>query len=179
MSSLPASDPLRKGRRNAIVILLTLAIALTSLAVANFGHSAGQVAPNISFTSLKGEHISLAKLRGKVVLVNFWATSCSTCMHEMPQMVQTYNRYKSQGLEFVAVAMSYDRPDYVLNYAQSRQLPFTVALDLESAAARAFGGIEATPTTFLIGKDGTIIKRFVGEPEFEALHRLLEQQLRA
>ncbi len=99
-------------------------------------------------------------------------------MHEMPQMIQTYNQFKGKGLEFIAVAMSYDRPDYVLNYAQSRQLPFTVALDLDNAAAHAFGGIQATPTTFLIGKNGAIIKRFVGEPDFDVLHRLLEKTIR-
>ena len=110
-------------------------------------------------------------------MVNFWATSCTTCVGEMPKMVDTYNKYKSQGLEFVAVAMSYDPPNYVVNYAETRQLPFTVALDVDGSAAKAYGNVAMTPTTFVIDKDGKILKRYVGEPDFPALHKLLEKSL--
>ena len=133
----------------------------------------------MTFTSLSGEKVSLQSLRGKVVMVNFWATSCTTCVHEMPQMVETYNKYKEKGLDFVAVAMSYDPPNYVLNYAQTRNLPFKVALDVQGDLAKAFGDVKLTPTTYVIDKNGNIIKRYVGEPEFAELHRLLETALAA
>lgn len=134
-------------------------------------------APAVTFVGIKGEQITPASLQGKVVMVNFWATSCATCVKEMPQMVDTYNKYKAQGLEFVAVAMQEDRPDYVLNFAESRQLPFKVALDVKGEAAKAYGDVKMTPTTFVIDKQGRIIKRYVGEPEFPALHQLLEKAL--
>jgi peroxiredoxin len=134
-------------------------------------------APDVTFISIDGEKISSQDLRGKVVMVNFWATSCATCVKEMPGMIDTYNKFKGQGLEFVAVAMSYDRPDYVLNYAQTRKLPFKVALDSGGDLARQFGDVAMTPTTFVIGKDGEILKRYVGEPEFPALHELLQKAL--
>ncbi|MFA9217083.1 MAG: peroxiredoxin family protein [Sphingomonadaceae bacterium] len=134
-------------------------------------------APEITFVSIKGEKISPESLRGKVVMVNFWATSCTTCVAEMPKMVETYNKFKGQGLEFVAVAMSYDAPNYVLNYAETRQLPFKVALDVTGEAAKAYGNVAMTPTTFVIGKDGKILKRYLGEPDFPALHKLLEKSL--
>jgi len=174
------SSSRHKGRRIAIARTAGLVVAAVS-AVTSLGAilsgCADTIAPDVTFTSLKGEQVALNQLRGKVVLVNFWATSCPICMHEMPQMVQTYQQFKGKGLEFVAVAMSYDRPDYVLDYAQTRQLPFTVALDLQDTAAHAFGGIRGTPTTFLIGKDGSIIRRYIGEPDFDALHRELERAL--
>lgn len=94
-------------------------------------------------------------------------------------MVATYNKYKDQGLDFVAVAMQYDPPNYVVNYAQTRQLPFKVALDTDASAARAFGDVQLTPTTFVIDKNGKIIKQYVGEPDFGQLHRLLEKELAA
>lgn len=94
-------------------------------------------------------------------------------------MVETYNKYKDRGLDFVAVAMSYDPPNYVLNYAQTRQLPFTVALDSQGEVAKSFGDVQLTPTTFVIDKEGRIIKRYVGEPDFAALHQLLEKALAA
>lgn len=136
-----------------------------------------QKAPDVTFTNLKGEKISSQSLRGKVVLVNFWATSCSTCVAEMPSMMATYDKFHDKGLEFVAVAMSYDRPDYVVNYAETRKLPFNVALDLKGQIADAFGDVKLTPTTFLIDKDGNIIKRFIGQPSFPELHALLAKIL--
>jgi peroxiredoxin len=156
-----------------IVVLALLAIA----AAGYFSFSAKEAAPEVTFTSLDGEKITSQSLRGKVVMVNFWATSCVTCIKEMPQMVETYNKYKASGLELVAVAMSYDPPNYVLNYAQTRSLPFKVALDTQGELAKSFGDVKLTPTTFVIDKNGNIIKRYVGEPEPKALHQLLEKEL--
>jgi peroxiredoxin len=77
----------------------------------------------------------------------------------------------------VAVAMQYDPPAYVLSFAQSRQLPFKVAIDNTGAISKAWGDIRVTPTTFLVDQQGKIIKRYVGPPQFEALHQLLDSLL--
>jgi peroxiredoxin len=134
-------------------------------------------APQITVVSLAGERIALGALRGKVVLVNFWATDCPVCLKEMPAMAATYRDYNARGFEAIFIAMPYDRPDRVLHYARSSALPFTVALDLQGEAARAFGGIRATPTTFLIDKRGNILERIVGEPDFGRLHARIERSL--
>jgi peroxiredoxin len=156
------------------------AIGAVLLALAGVGFATlkqEKVAPASTFTRLDGQQVSMQSLRGKVVMVNFWATSCTTCVAEMPQMIETYNKFKGQGMEFVAVAMSYDRPDYVVNYTQTRKLPFTVAYDASGAAAKAWGDVAMTPTTFVIGKDGAILKQYVGQPDFAALHTLLQGAL--
>jgi peroxiredoxin len=150
-------------------------LALAGIGYATFARSVE--APNVTFISIDGQKTSIKDLRGRVVMVNFWATSCTTCIHEMPSMVDTYNKFKAQGLEFVAVAMKYDPPNYVLNYAETRKLPFKVALDSGGDIAKQFGDVALTPTTFVIGKDGKIIKRYVGEPEFSSLHALLRKAL--
>lgn len=152
-------------------------VAIAGIAFATFSQQ--QQAPDVTFISIEGKKISSQDLRGKVVMVNFWATSCETCMKEMPQMVDTYNKFKGQGLEFVAVAMNYDPPNYVLNYAATRKLPFKVALDSGGDLAKQFGDVAMTPTTFVIGKDGKILKRYLGEPDFISLHALLQKSLSA
>ena len=134
-------------------------------------------APDVTFTTLKGEQIKLQDLRGKVVLVNFWATSCVTCIKEMPDIIATHNKYADQGFRTIAVAMSYDRPDYVVNFAEKRELPFDVVLDLKGDIAKAFDDVKITPTTYLIDRNGKIIKTYVGEPDFQALHQLLDRLL--
>jgi peroxiredoxin len=155
------------------------AAALIALAFAFFSLSNKQQAPEVTFVNLKGEKITTESLRGKVVMVNFWATSCETCVAEMPHMVETYNKYNKQGLEFVAVAMQGDPPNYVLNYTETRKLPFDVALDVQGSLAKAFGDVKMTPTTFVIDKHGNILKRYLGQPSFPELHQLLDKALAA
>lgn len=134
-------------------------------------------APASTFTTLEGKPITLNDLRGKIVLVNFWATSCPGCVKEMPDLIETYNQYKGRGFEVVAVAMSYDPPNYVANFAKTRQLPFPVALDVNGEHARAFGNVQLTPTSFIIGKDGHILEQKLGDLDFVKLKALLDKEL--
>ena len=134
-------------------------------------------APQVTFVSLQGERIASGGLRGKVVLVNFWATDCVICVKEMPEMARTYDRYRERGLEFIAVAMKHDPPNRVIAYAEKNRLPFRVALDPLGELAQAFGDVRFTPTTFVIDKRGRIVSRIQGEPDFARLHEILEQKL--
>ena len=153
--------------------------AITFVAVAGWLIlSQKKTAPDVTVATLKGDKLSLSQLHGKVVLVNFWATSCTTCVAEMPKLVDTYNTFAARGYTMVAVAMDYDRPDYVLNYATRNNLPFTVALDLKGDAAQAFGGVRLTPTSFLIDKRGRIVQQYLGAPDFPKLHALVDQLLK-
>jgi peroxiredoxin len=157
-------------------VLLAMALGLVlGLSLAACGGR--DPAPNFSYTLLDGERSSTAKLRGKVVLVNFWATSCTTCVKEMPALINTHRKYRERGFETLAVAMSYDPPAYVSNFAQTRQLPFGVVIDNTGAIAKAFSDVRLTPTTYLIDKRGAIVKRYVGEPNFDELHTLVEKLL--
>lgn len=154
-------------------------LALCSLA--GLGALAGcggvQAAPSSTFVLLDGSRQTTESLKGKVTLVNFWATSCVTCVAEMPKVIATYNKYKLQGYDTLAVAMSYDPPSYVVNYAESRKLPFKVAIDNTGAVAKAWGDVQLTPTSYLVNKRGEIVKRYVGEPDFPALQQLIEKLL--
>ncbi|HVL10090.1 MAG TPA: TlpA disulfide reductase family protein [Burkholderiaceae bacterium] len=166
----------RASRRPWLVPLAVVVVALLGW----FGYQAfapRNDAPAATFTLLSGQKLATKDLAGKVYMVNFWATSCVTCVKEMPQMVETYKKYKDQGLEFIAVAMSYDPPMYVANFTETRALPFHVALDSDGTAAKAFGQVQLTPTTFVVDKQGRILKRYIGEPEWDALHKLLETAL--
>ena len=134
-------------------------------------------APQSTFVLLDGSKKTTNDLKGRVTLVNFWATSCVTCVGEMPRIIATYDKYKARGYDTLAVAMSYDPPAYVVNYNETRKLPFQVAIDNTGAVAKAWGDVELTPTTFVVNKKGEIVKRFVGEPNFAELHQLIEKLL--
>ncbi|GAA3985980.1 TlpA disulfide reductase family protein [Comamonas faecalis] len=153
---------------------LAICAAVGTAVVMNAGTTK---APESTFVLLDGSRQTTADLRGKVTLVNFWATSCTTCVAEMPAIVATYDKYKNQGFETLAVAMSYDPPSYVVNFTETRKLPFKVAIDNTGAVARAWDEVQLTPTTYIVNKRGEIVKRYVGAPDFAELHRLIERLL--
>ena len=134
-------------------------------------------APESTFVLLDGSSRTTTDLRGKVTLVNFWATSCTTCVAEMPEIVATYNKYHAKGFDTLAVAMSYDPPSYVVNFAESRQLPFKVAIDNTGANAKDWGDVKLTPTTYIVNRRGEIVKSYVGPPKMNELHPLIEKLL--
>ena len=136
-----------------------------------------QAMPTFKVSEISGKTITQDNFKGKVTIINFWATSCTTCVKEMPKLVETYDKYKSNGLEFMALAMSYDPPMYVVNFAETRKLPFIVAMDSDGSAAKSFGKIQLTPTTLVINKQGKIIKRYVGEPDWPEFHQVIEKSL--
>jgi len=155
-----------------IAILLLIAIAFVGYKL-----SAKAEAPNASFTTLKGETFDMASLKGKVVIVNFWATDCKSCVAEMPELIQTYQQYQTKGLEIIAVAMSYDPPAQVVAFAKQKSLPFPVVHDSYGDISRQFGDVNMTPTAYLYNKDGRRIQRAIGTLNFEKLHSLLDKEL--
>ena len=136
-----------------------------------------QAMPTFKVSEISGKTITQDNFKGKVTIINFWATSCTTCVKEMPKLVETYDKYKGNGIEFMALAMSYDPPMYVVNFAETRKLPFIVAMDSDGSAAKSFGKIQLTPTTLVINKQGKIIKRYVGEPDWSEFHQVIEKSL--
>ena len=158
------------------LVVISIVIALAIAFVISL--STKPVAPAVEFTSLEGKKVALQSLQGKVVLINFWATDCPGCVVEMPQLVQTYKKYQSHGLEVYAVAMAYDPPNYVMAYAKNNGLPFPVALDPQGQLAKAFKGVQLIPTTFVIDKQGKILQQTVGVLDFNKLHALLDKELK-
>ena len=165
------------SRRAVLAIVVASAFTALAALAALSGCSGREPAPRFSYTLLDGARASTDSLRGKVVLVNFWATSCTACVNEMPQFVATHRKFQARGLETLAVAMRYDAPASVSHFAQDRQLPFGVVIDNTGAIAQAFAGVQATPTTYVIDKRGAIVQRIVGKPDFHELHLLVGKLL--
>ena len=134
-------------------------------------------APAISVTTLEGKQIDLQSLQGRPVLVTFWATTCPGCVQEMPHLVELYHDMAPKGLRIVAIAMSYDPPEQVQIMAAKRQLPYTVALDSDGSAAKAFGDVKLTPTSFLIDPQGRIVQQKLGDLDMAQVRTRIEGML--
>ena len=155
------------------ILLLPLALTVGLLACTQ------RAAPASRFVLLDGSTHTEQMLQGKVTLVLFWATSCAACVQEMPQLVQTWQQYQARGYQTLAVAMAYDPVPYVVNFAQSRQLPFAVAIDHNGKLAQDWGPVRATPTAFLVNRQGQIVQRYVGPVAATELHAAIDELLAA
>ena len=133
-----------------------------------------QKAPNFSLQTQNGKVIELSKLKGKVVLMNFWATWCPPCRAEIPDLIEVYNTYKSKGFEIVGIALDEDGWSKVAPYIEEVKINYPVVLG-STKVVQQYGGIEAIPTTFIVDKKGYIVASQVGLVSKE----LLEQKLKS
>ena len=162
-------------------VLLSFAFVLAFvglIAYVWFSPSGARNAPDISMKILtSGQQINLAEYRGRPVLVTFWATSCTGCVKEMPHLVELYQELAPRGLEIIGVAMSYDRPDHVLEMQKRKALPYPIVYDEINEISRAFGGVRLTPTSFLINPQGQIVNHKIGEMDMKLLHARIMSML--
>ncbi len=140
-----------------LIVLVLLAVGYVTLSPRGPATS-----PDITLVTTDGEQLALNTLRGRPLLVIFWATTCSTCLREMPHLVELHKELAPRGLKIIGIAMYYDPPNQVLAMRKSRNIPYTIALDLRAEAAHAFGDVRVTPSTFLIAPDGDIVYRKTG-----------------
>lgn len=135
-------------------------------------------APRFARTTLDGHRVDLGRLRGKVVLLTFWATWCTPCQAEMPRFIDWQSRFGSDGLQIVAVSLDDDRED-VRTFLAQRHVNYPVVMG-GVRLARAYGGILGLPVTFLIDRRGKVAAVFQGESDLgameEKLHGLIDAQ---
>jgi len=121
----------------------------------------GKQAPEFVLYALDGRRVTLSSLRGKVVLLNFWATWCGPCRIEMPWLVEFNDRYQRQGLEIVGVSVDDGDRDKVAAFVAARHVNYTIVLK-DEAVSDAYGGLRFLPQTFFIGRDDKVIKQTYG-----------------
>jgi len=159
------------GRRNPLALVV---VALVAAGMLYFGfHMArragaglpritkSSAAPDFVLESLDGKSVRLSDLRGKAVLLNFWATWCAPCKIEMPWFVELQNQYGPQGLQIVGVAMDDSSKEDIAKFAKEMGVNYPVLLGKE-AVGDAYGGVPALPESFFISRDGKIVDKIMG-----------------
>lgn len=168
----PAQPPVQGGGRNPLALVV---VAVVAAAMLYFGfHMARRsgsqpsaymgkstAAPDFTLESLDGKNMRLSDLRGKAVLLNFWATWCGPCKIETPWLVELQKQYGSQGLQVIGVAMDDSGKDDIEKFAKDMGVNYPVLLGKE-AVGEAYGGVPALPESFFIGRNGKIVDRIIG-----------------
>jgi peroxiredoxin len=146
----------------AIFALLALCTILSNPASAAQG-----TAPDFTLNDINGKKVNLSEFRGKVVVLNFWATWCGPCRAEMPSLNNLYNEYKDKGLVVLAVSMdTSEKP--VKSFVKELKLAFPVLMDKDKAVSFDEYAVLGLPTTFLIDKNGGVIEKIMGEKEWDS-----------
>jgi len=125
------------------------------------GQLIGAVAPDFDLQTLDGGNLRLSSLRGKAVLLNFWATWCGPCKIEMPWFVQLQKEYGPQGFQIIGVAMDDASTDDIAKFAKDMDVNYPILLGKE-AVGLSYGGVNVLPTTFFLDRDGKVIAREFG-----------------
>ena len=131
------------------MVLLVTFVFLTGFA------ETGKRAPNFALKSAKGKVVQLSKYRGKVVVVNFWATWCEPCRNEIPDFIELYKKYKSKGVEFIGISVDQDGWEVVKPYVKESGINYPIVLQ-DDKVVQNYGGFDGIPTTFVIDAKGTI-----------------------
>jgi thiol-disulfide isomerase/thioredoxin len=173
-----APDDVRRTRRLIALLGGSAALLAAGFAVMPWFVTRPRPAPDVQLTLLDGSQPRVAEMRGRVVLMSFWSTTCAPCMEEMPTLIEFHRRNAPRGLMTIAVAMKHDRPDMVLGMSQRRQFPFDVALDVQGETAKAFFNTAVTPTKYLIDPQGQVVRTHVGRTDFADLQARIDGLLR-
>jgi len=155
-----------------IVFLLTLLLltgcdSSTSEPQALKGGLVGRVAPDFTLTDMAGQQVTLSQFRGKVVILNFWATWCPPCREEMPSMERLYRDFESQGLVMLAVNIDENGRDAVAKFLKKTPHSFPVLLDSENVAQNTYG-VFRFPESFIIDRNGVVVDKIIGGRDWMA-----------
>jgi cytochrome c biogenesis protein CcmG/thiol:disulfide interchange protein DsbE len=143
------------------------------------------MAPDVTFKGLDGQDVSLASLKGKVVLVNFWATWCEPCQVEIPWMIGFQREYASRGFTILGLSMDEEGKSAIEPFVNTRKfdvdgtkLPLNYPIFIgNDDVAQKFGGLIGLPTTVVISKDGRIVKKYIGLASHEDLDKQIQDLL--
>jgi len=156
-----------------IVIALFILLLTVTLAYVWISPASHQ-APELSLTTATGKQLHIGSKQTRPVLVNLWATSCTSCIKEIPHLSKLYQDLKPQGLEVVGISMYYDPPNQVMEMVKRKTIPYSIVFDLDRKIINAFGiKSPITPTTMLINSDGQIVYRKIGLPDMKYLRSLI------
>ena len=132
----------------------------------------GKPAPDFDLPDLDGNKVDLSSMKGKVLILDFWATWCPPCKEEIPHLVRLQSKYRDQGLQIVGLSLDAGGAKDVKPFAEEHDVNYTMLI-ANDETARAYGGVSMIPTTFVVDRSGVVVKRFIGYTAPEAFEEAI------
>lgn len=132
----------------------------------------GKPAPDFDLPDLEGNKVELSSMKGKVLILDFWATWCPPCKEEVPHLVRLQSKYRDQGLQIVGLSLDAGGASVVKPFAEEHDVNYTMLIATDETA-KAYGGVAMIPTTFVVDRSGVVVKRFIGYTAPEAFEEAI------
>lgn len=162
-----------------IIVILVLTVLLVFIWVNTIYKVPGVIykqAPEFTLLDIDGNKVSLSDFKGKVVILDFWATWCPPCIAEIPHFIELYDEYKNRGLEVIGISVDWNGQRVVPPFAEERGINYILLLG-DDEVADLYGGIISIPTTFILDREGGIRKRYMGYRDKEVFERDIKELL--
>jgi thiol-disulfide isomerase/thioredoxin len=165
------SNKKRPFLKSFLILCLCLGWAFLLSHCAKEKKPSSALAPDFTLKTLDGQEIALSQLKGKVVLLDFWATWCGPCRESIPHLIQLYKTYRENGFEMIGMSLDKGDADVVRNFAKSMDIPYPIVIAPEEVVRNY--RVTSIPTTFFIDKEGKIRERITG------FNSIISQQMTA
>jgi len=160
--------------KTRIISIITI-IALAGLCGCSQGNAATKAA-EFTLLDINGRSVSLSDFKGKVIILDFWATWCPPCKAEIPHFIELYYKYKSKGLEIIGIGLDTGGAKVLKEFANANGVTYPILVG-NNNVTNAYGGVRGIPTTFVIDREGNIIKKLVGYQTKEVFEELIQDLL--
>lgn len=176
-----AADRPRRGFRGGRALALMLVIFFSSLLVLSCSPGKktenGGLAPDFVLPSLDGKEVRLSSYRGKVVILDFWATWCPPCRVELPHFIELYEEFQDDGLEIIGISLDRTSSREVASFVKDWKIPYIIVMGTPDVVS-SYGGIRGIPTTFVIDRSGKVYRKYVGYRKKEVFERDVRELLK-
>lgn len=168
------------SKKAVVIIVILVFAALLVFIWVNTIHKVPEViykqAPEFTLLDINGNKVNLSDFKGKVVILDFWATWCPPCIAEIPHFIELYDEYKNRGLEVIGISMDRNGQRVVPPFAEEKGINYILLLG-DDEVTDLYGGIISIPTTFILDREGGIRKRYMGYRDKEVFERDIKELL--
>jgi len=160
----------------ALMVLVATSVIVGKLSSAKAQVETGAPAPDLTLPDVKGGSVTLSAYKGKVIILDFWASFCPPCRQEIPDFIKLFGAYKDKGLMIVGVSVDRTSVDELKKFCRSMKITYPVLI-ADKGTIERYGGIRYIPTTFIIDKDMKIVKKFIGYTSRETFESEIKKLL--
>jgi cytochrome c biogenesis protein CcmG/thiol:disulfide interchange protein DsbE len=162
--------------KRLLLVLMVLAVIIVGCSKGDSGEGLSKGAPDFTLPAVDGSMVSMSDFRGKVILVDFWATWCPPCQEMIPVLSKLHKKYSDKGLVILGVSLDNEGLGMLGTFVHENMIPYKVVMG-DKKIGSAFGGVSSIPTLYLVDRDGRLVRKLTGYHSFGQLEDQVKKYL--